>query len=51
MIWAVTKSYYYQLAYFVAIDNPDMTSKEVVLKSEELMQNKRWKLRLKDADL
>lgn len=44
MIWAVTKSYYYQLSYFVAIDNEDMTAKEVVEKSAELMEGKRAKL-------
>lgn len=44
MIWAITKSYYYQLSYFVAIDNPDLTAKESVKKSEELMKNNRGKL-------
>lgn len=44
MIWAVTKSYYYQLSYFVAAENPELTSKEAVLKSEELMTNNRAKL-------
>lgn len=44
MIWAITKSYYYQLAYLVAAENPEMSSKEAVLKSEELMTNKRSKL-------
>ena len=44
MIWSITKSYYYQLAYLIAADNPEMSSKEAVLKSEELMNNKRGKL-------
>lgn len=44
MIWAVTKSYYYQLAYIVAAENPDITSKDAVLKSEELMKGNRAKL-------
>lgn len=44
MIWAITKSFYYQLAYLVAVENPDMTSKDAVLKSEELMQGNRAKL-------
>lgn len=44
MIWAVTKSYYYQLSYFVAFDNSDLTAKEAVEKSEELMAGKRSKL-------
>lgn len=43
-VWAITKSYYYQLAYFVAAENPELTSKEAVLKSEELMRNNRAKL-------
>lgn len=44
LIWLITKSYYYQLANFIAIDNPEMTSKDAVLKSRELMQGKRGKL-------
>lgn len=44
MIWAITKSYYYQLAYIVSAENPEMSSKDAVLKSEELMNNKRGKL-------
>lgn len=43
-IWAATKSYYYQLSYFVAVDNSDLTAKEVVEKSKELMTGKRGKL-------
>lgn len=42
MIWSITKSYYYQLSYFVAIDHSELTSKEVVEKSAELMKGKRW---------
>lgn len=44
IIWFITKSYYYQLAYIVAADNPELSSKEAVSKSEELMTNKRGKL-------
>ena len=44
LIWLIFKSYYFQLAQIVAIDNPNLTSKEAVLKSKELMQNNRWKL-------
>ena len=44
MIWAITKSFYYQLAYLVAVENPDMSAKDAVLKSEELMQGNRAKL-------
>lgn len=43
MIWAIPKSYYYQLAYLLAIDNPELTSKELVEKSASLMEGKRWK--------
>lgn len=43
-IWATTKSYYYQIAYFIALDNSDLTAKEVVEKSQELMTGKRAKL-------
>ena len=44
MIWATIKSYYYQLSYLVAIDNPDLTAKEVVEKSANIINGKRWKL-------
>lgn len=44
MIWTIVKSYYYQLAFFVAIDNSDLTAKEAVEKSQELMTGKRAKL-------
>lgn len=43
-ILGTIKSYYYQLAYMIAAENPEMTGKEAVLKSQELMQNRRWKL-------
>lgn len=43
-IWAITKYYHYQLSYIIAIDNPDLSSKEAVLKSKELMTNNRAKL-------
>ena len=44
MIWAITKSYYYQLAYLVAVDNSELTANEVVEKSKELMTDNRAKL-------
>lgn len=44
MIWAITKSYYYQLAYLIAIENPEMSSKDVVEKSKQLMTGNRSKL-------
>ena len=43
-IWATTKSYYYKLAYILAAENPELSSKEAVLKSEELMAGNRAKL-------
>ena len=39
-----TWSYYYKIAYIVAIDEPDLTSKEAVNKSKEYMIGNRWKL-------
>ncbi len=44
MIWAIPKSYYYQLAYLIAIENPEMSSKDVVEKSSQLMTGNRGKL-------
>lgn len=43
-IYFTMKSYYYQLAYVVAADNPEMTGLEAVEKSESLMQGRRFKL-------
>ena len=43
-IWIVVRSYYYQLAYFIAFDNTNMTGKEIVEKSQELMTGNRGKL-------
>lgn len=43
-IWVTTKSYYYKIAYFVAVDNSDLTAKEAVEKSQELMTGNRAKL-------
>ena len=40
MIFLFIKSYKYKLAYYVASDNPEMTGKEAVNKSEELMTGK-----------
>ena len=39
-----TRSYYYALSYFIAFENPELSSKECVLKSKELMTGKRGKL-------
>ncbi len=43
-ILMTTWSYYYKIANFVAIENPDLTSKESVEKSKEYMKGNRWKL-------
>lgn len=43
-IWLIVKSYYYELTYMIAAENPEMSSKDVVDKSKELMQNNRLKL-------
>ena len=43
-ILMATRSYYYALSYFIAFENPSMTSKECVLKSKELMIGNRGKL-------
>ncbi|MGN1301657.1 MAG: DUF975 family protein [Clostridia bacterium] len=43
-IWLIVKSYYYELTYMIAAENPEMSSKDVVLRSKELMQNNRLKL-------
>ena len=39
-----TRSYYYAMSYFIAFENPELSSKECVLKSKELMTGKRGKL-------
>ena len=43
-IWNITKSYYYQLAYIVAAENPELSAKETVEESQKLMTGKRGKL-------
>lgn len=43
-IWLTVKSYYYSLAQCIAFDNSDLTAKECVEKSKELMTNRRGKL-------
>lgn len=44
LILIVVKSYYYEMTYMIAAENPEITSKDVVQKSRELMQNNRFKL-------
>ena len=43
-IWATTKSYYYQLTPFIIAENPEMTAKEAVEQSANLMNGNRFKL-------
>ena len=43
-IWLIVKSYYYELTYMIAAENPEMSSKDIVEKSKELMQNHRLEL-------
>ena len=44
VIWNITKSYYYQLAYVVTAEKPELSAKEAVAESEKLMTGKRGKL-------
>lgn len=44
MVWLIIKFYYYQLAYLLSVDNEEMSSKDAVEKSAELMSGNRWKL-------
>ncbi len=41
-IWAFTKSFYYKLAHFVAMENPTMNTSDAVSESEKLMTGKRF---------
>ena len=43
-IWATTKSYYYQLTPLIIAENPEMTAKEAVEQSANLMNGNRFKL-------
>ncbi len=38
------KLYYYSLSFIITAENPELSAKEVVEKSKELMTGKRWKL-------
>lgn len=44
LIWLIVKSYSYELVYMIAAENPEMSSKDVVARSKELMENHRLKL-------
>lgn len=44
LIWCMVRSLLYSLTLYVAFDNPDMTSLEVVNESAKMMKGNRWKL-------
>lgn len=44
VVWAIMKGYYYSMSFIIAVDEENLTSKEVVAKSKELMTEKRGKL-------
>lgn len=44
LILLIVKSYSYPFSYIIAVESPELTSKEVLDKSELLMKNKRAKL-------
>ena len=43
-IWLIMKSYYYSLSQFIAIEKTDLTTKDAVAESKNLMTGKRGKL-------
>lgn len=43
LIWLIVESYSYELTYMIAAENPEMSSKDVVVRSKELMKNHRFK--------
>ena len=43
-VWVIIKSLYYSLTTYIAYDNPNMSSLEVVEASRMLMQGNRWKI-------
>ena len=44
LIWLAVRSLLYALTTFIAYDNPNMSSLEVVNESERMMKGNRWKL-------
>ena len=42
IIYAIVKGYLYSLSYYVLYDNPDMSGKEIVQTSEDMMRGNRW---------
>lgn len=43
-IYLIARSYYYDLAFIIAAEKPNMSSKDAVSRSSRLMFNHRWKL-------
>ena len=43
MCWAIVKGLLYTVANYIMIDNPSMSTKDVVEESERLMQGNRWR--------
>lgn len=43
LIYVIVKGYLYSLSYYILNDNPNMTGKEIVEKSENLMRGNRWR--------
>lgn len=44
LIWGITKSYYYQLAYLIGAEHQGITGEEAVFRSQKLMTNRRARL-------
>lgn len=44
LIWCMVRSLLYSLTFYVAYDNPNMTSLEVVNESARMMNGNRWKI-------
>ena len=44
IIWMIIRGLLYSLAYYVAIDNPEITTKQAVEESEKMMKGNRGKL-------
>ena len=45
---AIVKSYSYRLAYYVALDNPELTANDCITMSRRLMEGYKWKAFLLD---
>lgn len=42
-VWAAVRAYLYSLSSYLMEDNPDLTAREIVNKSQELMDGHRWR--------